>query len=83
MLEAKTLITEGGRIVIPSSIRKELNLVVGEAVILKVKAGELHISTLKQTIKNAQATVHRYNQKNFSLKNALINERRIEAGREK
>jgi AbrB family looped-hinge helix DNA binding protein len=83
MLEAKTMITEGGRIVIPSFIRKELHLNVGEEVVLKVKSGEIHISTLKQTIKSAQASVRRYNKQKTSLKDALIAERRSEADHEK
>ncbi len=82
MLEARTLITEGGRIVIPSLIRKELNLNVGEEVIIKVESGELHISTLKQAIKNAQASVRRYNKHNVSLKDVLIAERRLESNHE-
>lgn len=83
MLEAKTMITRGGRIVIPSFIRKELNLKVGEQIVLKVKSRELHISTLRQTIKNAQACVRHYNKHKISLKDALITERKFEADHEK
>jgi len=82
MLEARSIITEGGRIVIPSFMRKELNLNVGEEVIIKLEAGELHISTLKQAIKNAQAFVRRYNKHNISLKDALIASRRNESDHE-
>lgn len=82
MLEARTLITEGGRVVIPALIRRELNLNVGEEVIIKIESGEIHISTLKQAIKNAQASVRRYNKRNISLKDALIAGRRIESDHE-
>lgn len=82
MFEARTTITEGGRIVIPSLMRKELGLSVGEEVIIKLESGELHISTLKQSIKNAQNTVRRYNKYRTSLKDALISSRRAESDHE-
>ncbi len=76
MREARSVITEGGRLVIPSAIRKELNIKVGEEVIMKVESGELHIFTYKNAIKQAQALVRRYNKKNVSLTDKLLKERK-------
>lgn len=82
MREARSVITEGGRLVIPSAIRKELNIKVGEEVIMKVESGELHIITYKNAIKQAQALVRRYNKKNVSLTDKLLNERKKDANNE-
>lgn len=78
MLEARTTITEGGRMVIPSHIRKALNIHIGEEVLLKIESGELHIVTLRNSVKNAQALISKYNKKNISLKDTLFSMRKEE-----
>ena len=82
MLEARTTITSGGRLVIPSTIRKELNFYEGQEVILTVESGELHIIPLETIIKHAQNKVKLYNKKKTSLSEALIDSRRNESKNE-
>jgi AbrB family looped-hinge helix DNA binding protein len=82
MLEARSTITSGGRLVIPAAIRKELNLNEGEEVILKVECGELHVLTYKHAVQKAQALVQKYNKKNTSLTEVLFKMRREESDNE-
>lgn len=44
-------------------MRKKLNMRAPEEITNKIDAGESHISTLKQAIKNAQASVLLYNKR--------------------
>lgn len=82
MLESKATITAGGRIVIPSAIRKALHIDIGQELILKVESGELHISTMKTAIERAKALVRKHNPKQKSLTDNLIASRREESKRE-
>ncbi len=54
MLEAISTVTAGGRIVIPSTIRKSLNIDIGQEVILKVESGSDELPTLKNAIEQAK-----------------------------
>jgi AbrB family looped-hinge helix DNA binding protein len=73
---------EGGRLVIPAAIRKELGLKVGDDVILEVDDGALRVRSLKDAIAHAQALVRRHVPEGRSLADELIAERRREAARE-
>lgn len=76
MLSSKTIVKAGGRIVIPATMRKYLNLEVGEGVLLKAEAGGIHITTLKKNIEVAQALIRKYNSRKVSLSKVLLAERR-------
>jgi AbrB family looped-hinge helix DNA binding protein len=76
MLEVRATIGGGGRLLIPSEIRKKLHFEEGEEVILRVKAGELHILTLKDAVKRAQSLVKKYNPQKTSLTKYLFKLRR-------
>lgn len=78
MLEARATISAGGRILIPSAIRKKLHLEEGEEVILKIESGELRILTLKDAVKRSQSLVKKYNTRKISLTEALFKLRRDE-----
>ncbi len=82
MLESRATITSGGRLVIPSIIRKELHLNVGQEVILTVESGELHVVSLEMAIMHAQNKVKSYNKKNLSLAKELIASRKEESKNE-
>ena len=71
MMEVRTTISEGGRIVIPANFRKELNIAIGDELVLKLEDDGLHIITLYDAIKFAQATVKKYNTQNVSLTKEL------------
>lgn len=82
-METKTRISEGGRIVLPSNFRKELNLNVGDEVILSLEGGEIHIMTLDAAIQQAQTLLKNYNSKNVSLVKSLKNMRNEDVKNEK
>lgn len=77
-----TKIGPGGRLVIPAARRRELDLEVGDEVVLKVEEGELRISSLKHRIARVQALMKRHNKRGESLSESLIRDRRAEAAEE-
>lgn len=78
MIEIKTKLAEGGRIVIPAEYRQALGLQVGDEIILRLENGEVRIFTPRQAIKRAQELVGRYIPQDRSLADELIAERRME-----
>jgi AbrB family looped-hinge helix DNA binding protein len=66
MNEYRAKLGENGRIIIPAQCRKQLQLEQGEELILRVENAELHIFSLKHSLKKAQALVKRH-AKNKSL----------------
>ena len=69
-------VTEGGRVVIPADLRRQLGLQTGDEVVLDVTDGELRIRSLPQAIERAQSLVRRYVGEDTSLADELIGERR-------
>ena len=45
---------DGGRVIIPSSIRKSLDLKTGEKLIFSVEEGDIRISTVNSALARAQ-----------------------------
>ena len=82
MTEIKTIIGEGGRLVMPAEYRKALDLKPGDDVILVLEEEEIRLMTLRRAIQRAQEIVGRYIPEGRSLSDALIQERREEAARE-
>ena len=78
MIEFKTKLAEGGRIVIPAEYRQALGLHVGDELILRLENGEVRIFTTRQAIRRAQELVRRYIPQERSLSDELIAERRRE-----
>lgn len=78
MMEFKTKLTEGGRIVIPAEYRQALGLRVGDELILRLEDGEVRIFTARQAIKRAQELVRHYIPQTRSLADELIADRRKE-----
>jgi len=82
MLEARSTLTAGGRVLIPIAIRRLVHIEEGEELILTAKGGEIHIKPMKKAIREVQQLVKKYNKKDLSLTDALIAERREESDRE-
>lgn len=82
MSDVRTKIAAGGRIVIPAGLRRELGADVGDEVILRLVAGEIHVLTPSQAIRKAQVLVRNSIPKGRSLVKELLEERRREAKRE-
>jgi AbrB family looped-hinge helix DNA binding protein len=80
--EARTRLNENGRLVIPASFRKALEIKPGDEVILRLEEGELRMTTLRQRIARAQRNVRKYVKPGVSLADELIAERRAEARKE-
>ena len=78
----KTRIAQGGRIVIPAEMRKQLGIEVGETVNLSIRGGSIRIMSQKEGIRQAQARMRRIVPKGVSLVDELIADRRREAANE-
>ena len=74
--------SEGGRVVIPVEIRRELGLKDGDTVIWELGNGEARLTTKAARIKQAQALVRRHVPAKVSLSAELAAGRRREAKRE-
>jgi len=77
----KTIIREGGRLVIPAAYRKALGLKPGDEVLLVLEDGEIRVVSTRQAIARAQTLLRRYVPEGRSLSEELIQERREEAAR--
>jgi len=75
----KTIIREGGRLVIPAQYRKALGLKPGTEVLLTLEDGEIRVTSTRQAAARSQALVRRYIPKGRNLSEELIKERREEA----
>jgi len=78
----KAQLGENGRIVIPAAFRKALGLKGGEVLTMRMDEDGLHIQTKRQALLKARALVRQHIDKNRSLSDELIAERRLEANRE-
>jgi bifunctional DNA-binding transcriptional regulator/antitoxin component of YhaV-PrlF toxin-antitoxin module len=72
-------IEAGGRLTIPKGLLEELELAVGDPVVLAVEGGELRLRSQKRAIAELQALVRTYVPEGVSLADELIAERRLEA----
>jgi len=68
-------VAEGGRVVIPAEIRRQLGFQPGVEVILNVADGELRIRSVRQAIERARELVRRHVGEGTSLADELISER--------
>ncbi len=78
----KTRVTQGGRIVIPAEMRKQLGIEIGEKVNLSVENNSIRILTQKEAIRKAQELVRKCVPEGVSLVDELIADRRKEAANE-
>jgi len=82
MQPQRVKIIEGGKMVIPASMRRELGIVTGDTVVVDVANGELRVRSLPAAITRAQAILRRYVPEGVSLADELIADRRRETERE-
>ena len=82
MLDMRTKIGAGGRVIIPSVIREKLHLSVGDEVIIHVKEEELYITTTDHALRKIREKVKKNRQEKVSLVDELLAVRRTEASRE-
>jgi AbrB family looped-hinge helix DNA binding protein len=72
---ARAKVAEGGRILIPADLRRELGLTPGTELTLEAVDGELRVRSLRQALERAQALVRRHVPGDVSLSDELIRER--------
>ncbi|WP_121119522.1 AbrB/MazE/SpoVT family DNA-binding domain-containing protein [Croceibacterium ferulae] len=75
-------IVDGGKLVIPASMRRELGLNTGDTVLVDVDNGELRVRSVSRAVERARAIVRKHVPKGVSLVDELIADRRLEAERE-
>lgn len=77
-----TRVTQGGRIVIPAEIRRQLEIEVGENVNLEVEDGSLRITSSRAALHRLQRRFKKLVPDGVSLVDELIAERRRDAANE-
>ena len=82
MQPQRVKIIEGGKLVIPAAMRRELGIATGDTVVVDVTDGELRVRTLPAAIARAQAILRRHVPEGVSLADELIADRRQEADHE-
>lgn len=82
MQPQRVRVVEGGKLVIPAAMRRELGIGAGDTVLVSVDDGELRVRSLTSAIARAQSLVRKYVPEGVSLVDQLIADRREEAGRE-
>ena len=82
MQPQRVRIIEGGKLVIPAPMRRELGLTTGDTVVVDVADGELRVRSLPKAIARAQEILRRHVPEGTSLADELIADRRREAERE-
>ena len=80
--EHRSLIVSGGRIQVPASVRRELELVDGDTVTIRVVDGELRVRPTRGWLARAQRELARDIPQDILLSEELIADRRAEASRE-
>jgi AbrB family looped-hinge helix DNA binding protein len=80
--EIRARVNENGRVVIPASFRRTLDINAGDEIVLRIEDDELRITTLKRRLEKARRRIRRYVKPGKSLVDELIAERREAARRE-
>lgn len=75
-------LVDGGKLVIPAAMRRELGLATGDTVLVDVAEGELRVRSIPKALERARAIVRRHVPESASLADDLIADRREESGRE-
>ncbi len=78
----KAKVNQGGRIVIPAEMRKQLGIEIGDDVNLSLEDDSVKISTGKLALQRIRESVRKYVPAGVSLVDELIADRRREAENE-
>ena len=82
MQAQKVKVIEGGKLVIPAAMRRELGIAAGDTVLVDVDDGELRVRSLAQGIARAHEIVRQFRTPGISMTDELIADRRRESERE-
>jgi AbrB family looped-hinge helix DNA binding protein len=75
-------IVEGGKLVIPAVMRRELGIAAGDTVMVDIDNGELRVRSLSKALERARAILRRHIPEGSKLSDELIQDRRAEAEHE-
>ena len=75
-------IVEGGKLVIPALMRRELGIGAGDTVMVDIDNGEIRVRSLSKALERARAILRRHIPEGANLSDELISERRAEAEHE-
>lgn len=75
-------IVDGGKLVIPAAMRRQLGIGTGDTVLVDVDNGELRVRSVTRAIERARAILRRHVPDGVNLADELIADRRREAERE-
>lgn len=75
-------IVEGGKLVIPAVMRRELGIAAGDTVMVDVNHGELRVRSISKALEQARAILRRHIPEGSNLSDELIQDRRAEAEHE-
>ena len=81
-MEYRVQVHAGGRFVLPSKLRKELQIKTGDEIVLQLENGSIRMVPLNQAVVIAQQSVKKYVPNGTSLVDGLIQARRDEAAHE-
>ena len=81
-MEFRVQVHSGGRFVLPSKLRKELQIKAGDEIVLSLEDGSVRLIPLHQAVRIAQQTVKKYVPKGTSLAADLVQARKEEAAHE-
>lgn len=71
-------IIDGGKLVIPAPMRRELGIVTGDTVMVDVADGELRVRSVGKALERARAILRRHVPEGVNLSDELIADRRRE-----
>jgi AbrB family looped-hinge helix DNA binding protein len=76
-------IIDGGKLVIPASMRRAMGIARGDTVVVELLSdGELRVRPLASAVREAQAIVRKSVRRDRSLAEELMRERKEDASRE-
>lgn len=79
MQPQKVKLIDGGKLVIPAAMRRELGIGSGDTVMVHVDEGELRVRTLNKALERARSIIRKHIPADRSLVDELIADRRAEA----
>lgn len=79
MVAIRAKVVEGGRIIVPSSYRKEMGIAKGDTVLIELHGDELRVRPARSALKRLQEKLRAHAPQEGSVVEELIADRRAEA----
>lgn len=75
-------VVEGGKLIIPAPMRRELGISAGDTVIVDIDHGELRVRSVSKALERARAILRRHIPEGTNLADELVADRRAETDHE-